>query len=148
MLVIGVTILYLVSATYLSENTDFNALSYEVEMLVGNQVITGIGYLDTGNQLRDHVTSEPVLLMPRSLLCEEEVECYLTKRHVKWWYTTYQVVNEAPKSIRVFRPTCLMIENEAVNQGVVGIVEGSFSSFDFLLQPMLVKGIVVHKGGE
>ena len=147
-LVIGVTILYLACATYLSENTDLYQLSYEVEVLVSHQVIIGIGYVDTGNQLRDHVTSEPVLLVPRSLLCEGDVEQYLTDRQVKWWYTTYQVVNEAPKSIRVFRPTCLMIQNEVVSHGLVGIVEGSFSSFDFLLQPMFVKGIVAHKGGS
>ncbi len=140
------TIIYVLKEQYMSEEKQLAQFKYSVEFLVVNQMVSGIGYVDTGNHLKDQVTLEPIMMVPKSYLTKEDIEVYLQEKQVNWWYTTYCVVNEKPKLLRVFRPTYLMVNSSQVKEGLIGIVEESFPSYDFLLQPEFVRGTIENKG--
>ncbi len=140
------TILYIIKMNDMTQRNKLTQFKYTVEFLVGHRMISGVGFVDTGNHLQDQVTREPIMMVPKSYLCEGEIESYLGVHHIKWWYTSYQVVNEKPKLVRTFRPNSLMIDDQVIKKGLIGIVEESFIDYDFLLQPDFIVGTIENKG--
>jgi sigma-E processing peptidase SpoIIGA len=136
-----VTLIYVLKSRWISEQDTISQFTHEVRIYCGGREIKGMGFVDTGNHLVDKKTSYPVMMIPKEMLDTHSIVEFLRRQRVNFWETTYSVINDDNQSLTVFKPTLLMINDEIVQNVVVGIVENSFVEYDFLLQPAIVKNI-------
>lgn len=136
-----VTLVYVVKTDWEGQQETLSQFTHEVRLYCGASQITGWGFVDTGNHLIDHKTASPVMMVPRDKLPSGSLELFLSKNRIPFWETAYSVINDSSQSLRVFKPTLLMINGTVVQDVVVGVVENDFPEYDFLLQPSIVKYI-------
>lgn len=136
-----VTICYILKVRWLNEQQTLKQFTHQVKIFCGDSEITGTGYVDTGNHLVDEKTMQPIMIMPKIKLSQESAIDFLKEKKINCWYTHYSVINQEDQLLLVFRPTLVMIDDRLVRNILIGLIETSFSDYDFLLQPKIVQNI-------
>jgi len=136
-----VTLAYVIKMRWIADQETIDQFTHEVRIFCGRKEIKGWGFVDTGNQLIDQKTANPVMIVPRGKLATDSIDEFLKKHRLMAWETHYSVINEENQSLLVFKPTLLIINDTVVQNVVIGIIENSFKEYDFLLQPSIIKNI-------
>ena len=135
------TLIYGLKMKWLSEQEMVDQFTHEVRFFCGRAEVKGIGFVDTGNHLVDHKTTNPVMVVPKEKLGVSSIEDFLRGQRLSFWETKYSVINNEDQSLLIFKPTLLLINDTIVHNVVIGVIENSFFEYDFLLQPSIVKYI-------
>jgi sigma-E processing peptidase SpoIIGA len=138
-LALVLAIAFMLKSYFLKRHYVLGELEHKVEFYCGDMKATGIGFVDTGNELVDSKTSQPVMIVPRckALAINEAIE----KGIVKTWKIGYRAVDDEQRYLTAFRPTLLLIDEVIVKDVIVGLCEKPFSKYDFLLQPDITVGL-------
>ena len=136
-LVLAIT--FMLKSYFLKRQYVLGELEHNVEFYCGEAKATGIGFVDTGNELVDSKTAGPVMIVPRckALMINEAIE----KGAVKTWEIGYSVVDDEQRYLTAFRPTLLLVDDVIVKDVIVGLCETPFNKYDFLLQPDITIGL-------
>ncbi|HAX72887.1 MAG TPA: peptidase [Firmicutes bacterium] len=113
---------------------------HDVTIMIGQQQISGVGFVDTGNHLVDSKTLQPIMMLPKQLVTNDNLLEYLDLRQIEYWYTEYSVINASTQKLLVLKPTIIIIDGKVSTRGMIGIVDEGFKEYDFLLQPKIVMG--------
>jgi len=136
-----ITLIYVMKTRWMSNQEIINQFTHEVRIFCGRTEIKGWGFVDTGNHLIDDKTSNPVIMIPKGKLATNSVHDFFNQQRISFWEANYSVINDENKSLLVFKPTLLIINETIVQDVVIGVVDNSFVEYDFLLQPSVVKNI-------
>jgi sigma-E processing peptidase SpoIIGA len=133
------TIAFMLKSYFLKRQHILGELEHKVEFYCGLTKATGIGFVDTGNELVDSKTAGPVMIVPRCKVpgINEAIENGI----VKTWEIGYRAVDDEQHYLTAFRPTLLLIDDVIVKDVIVGLCETPFSKYDFLLQPEITVGL-------
>lgn len=136
-----ITIIYILKMRWLNDQQLINQFIYGVRIFCGPIEIKGSGFVDTGNHLVDSKTGLPIMMVPKEMICNENMEEFLGRYRLSSWYANYSVINSIQQQLLVFKPTLLLINNQMVGNVLIGVVESQFHEYDFLLQPSIVRSI-------
>jgi len=130
---------YMLKSHFLQRQYVLGELEHEVTFFCGEVSVSGIGFVDTGNELMDQVTMSPVMVVPRSKV---EAICQAVEAgKVRTWSVNYHTIDDSSRSMIAFKPTLLLIDDVIVKGVVVGLCDVTFDKYDFLMQPDIVSGI-------
>jgi len=134
-----VAVVFMLKSYFLKRHHVLGDLEHNVEFYCGEASATGIGFVDTGNELVDHRTAQPVMIVPRCKAAA--ITGAIEEGVVKTWEIAYSVIDEEERYLTAFRPTLLLVDGVIVKDVVVGLCEGPFGKYDFLLQPDITVGL-------
>lgn len=132
-LALTLTIVFMLKSYFLKRQHILGELEHKVVFYCGDAKATGIGFVDTGNELIDNKTGGPVMIVPRCKVIG--INEAIKNGIVKTWDIGYSVVDDKQRYLTAFKPTLLLIDDVIVKDVIVGLCETSFSKYDFLLQP-------------
>lgn len=93
-------------------------LSYQVKIVLkNNQEYLLNAFLDTGNQLKDPITSKPIILLEKGILDEENNSFY---------YVPFHSLNNH-NLLKCLRPKYIEINNKKFNNYLIGISDKKFN---------------------
>ena len=132
-LTLSLVVIFMLKLSFLKRHYMLGELEHKVEFYCGDKKVSGIGFVDTGNELIDSKTASPVMIVPRctSSAINEAIKTGL----IHTWEIGYSVVNDEQRYLTAFKPTLLLIDDVIVKDVIVGLCETPFSRYDFLLQP-------------
>jgi len=138
-LALVITIGFMLKSYFLRRQHILGELEHKVEFYYGEMKATGIGFVDTGNELVDNKSSKPVMIVPRckAIAINEAIE----NGNVRTWEIGYHAVDNEQRYLTAFKPTLLLIDDVIVKDVIVGLCETPFSKYDFLLQPEITVGL-------
>lgn len=134
--IVGVCFIF--KSQFLKRVYTLGELEHQVTLYCGELIATGIGFVDTGNSLVDHVTRLPVMIAPRAKV--SSINTAIKQGNIKTWEIPISVVGEDEGRLLAFRPTLLLIDDMIVKDVIVGLCETNFANYDFLLQPEITVG--------
>ena len=136
-----VVLVYVVKMRYLASVSALSKFVHEVRFFCGKLEVTGVGFVDTGNELIDSKTLNPVMIVPRSKIPKSSVDDFLRECNVATWDVSYSVIDDSSRYLVAFKPTLLMIDDKVVKDVVIGLCDMPFRKYDFLLQPSIVGNV-------
>jgi len=131
-----ISVIFMTKAKFLKKTQRLNDFERQVTLYYGDEVVKGIGFIDTGNSLIDHLTGQPVMIVPQ--IRTPGIEKMISLGLIKTWPLGFSVVGEDESYMLAFKPTLLLIDNKIVKDVVIALCETEFSQYDFLLQPELI----------
>ena len=134
-----VAIVFMLKTHFLRKQYVLGELEHEVKFYYGQSQASGIGFVDTGNELIDQHTMSPVMVVPKAKATDI---CHMIdKGLVKTWEINYYTIDNSTRSLTAFKPTLLLIDEVIVKGVVIGLCDTAFDKFDFLMQPEMVSGM-------
>ena len=138
-LVFMVAVGWMLNNRFLQRQYVLGELEHEVTFFCGEANTSGIGFVDTGNELMDEVTMSPVMVVPRT---KATAICQMIEAgKVKTWQVSYYTIDDTSRFLTVFKPTLLLIDDVIVKGVVIGLCDVTFDKYDFLMQPDMVSGM-------
>jgi len=139
LLVLMIAIGYMLKSHFLQRQYVLGELEHDVTFFCGEASASGVGFVDTGNELMDDVTMRPVMVVPRS---KATSICQMVEAgKVKTWQVSYYTIDNTSRSLMAFKPTLLLIDDVIVKGVVIGLCDVEFDKYDFLMQPDIVNGM-------
>ena len=138
LMAVVVAMFFMLKARVLKKVYTLSEFEHYVTLYYGDAVATGVGFVDTGNELVDQLTQLPVMIVPRRKV--EAINNLIENGSIRTWELNFSVVGENDARMQAFKPTLLLIDDVIVKDVVVGVCETSFANYDFLLQPEITVG--------
>ncbi|MCL1990629.1 MAG: sigma-E processing peptidase SpoIIGA [Defluviitaleaceae bacterium] len=132
------TVSFMLKSRFFKKVYTLSEFEHQVKLYVGDVVIAGVGFVDTGNALIDQRTQLPVMIVPRRAV--ENIDDLIENGVIQTWELGFSVVGDEEKKMVAFKPTLLLIDEVIVKGVIVGLCETSFAQYDFLLQPEITVG--------
>lgn len=133
---------FMLKSRFFKKVYTLSEFEHHVTLYCGDQVATGVGFVDTGNALVDQKTQLPVMIVPRSKV--GAIDHLIENGTLQTWELGYRVVGSEQDKMIAFKPTLLLIDEVIVRNVIVGLCETSFANFDFLLQPEITVGLSIN----
>lgn len=134
-----IAVSFMVKSRIFKKVYTLSEFEHHVRLYCGDIVVTGIGFVDTGNALFDQKTRLPVMIVPRAKV--DAIDHLIENGQIQTWELGYSVVGDDKRRMMAFKPTLLLIDEVIVKDVVVGLCETSFANYDFLLQPEITIGL-------
>lgn len=101
--------------------TNYSTL-YQVEIFYHDKKISGTGFLDTGNKLKDPYFQRPIILINEKLIKEE----------VKTFLVPYYTVNNKDL-LKVFSPKKVLINHKKTKKTLIGLTDINYNGIKIIL---------------
>ena len=137
-----IAVLFMLKMRFFKKVYTLSEFEHRVTLYCGELVVTGIGFVDTGNALVDQLTQLPVMIVPRSKIAA--IDHLIEHGGIQTWELGFSVIGEEASQMLAFKPILLLIDDVIVKDVVVGLCETSFANYDFLLQPEITVGRGVY----
>jgi len=138
LLAVAAAMFFMLKTRFLKKVYTLGEFEHYVTLYCGDAVATGVGFVDTGNELIDQLTQLPVMIAPRAKV--ESITNLIENGSIRTWELNFSVVGEDNGRMQAFKPTLLLIDDVIVKDVVVGVCETNFANYDFLLQPEITVG--------
>jgi len=135
---VAVAMVFMLKSRFLKKVYTLGEFEHHVTFYYGDTVATGIGFVDTGNELVDQVTQLPVMIVPREKA--PAIDDLIESGIIRTWKLNFSVVGDDEGQMLAFKPTLLLIDDVIVKDVVVGLCMTNFANYDFLLQPEITVG--------
>jgi len=139
LMAIFVAMFFMLKSRFLKKVYTLGEFEHNVTFYCGDVVATGVGFVDTGNELIDQMTQLPVMIVPREKA--PAIDDGIENGIIRTWELNFSVVGDDEGRMLAFKPTLLLIDDVIVKDVVVGLCDTSFANYDFLLQPEITSGI-------
>lgn len=95
---------------------------YDISIYYDNEVINAVGFLDTGNNLKDPFFSRPIILIDKSLI----------KKKINTFLIPFYTVNNHDL-LEVFKPKKIVINNKTIKRVLIGITNVNIDGIKIVL---------------
>ncbi len=95
---------------------------YDISIYYDNEVINDIGFLDTGNNLKDPFFSRPIILINKSLM----------RKKVNTFLIPFYTVNNHDL-LEVFKPKKVIVNNRIIKRVLIGITDVNIDGIKIIL---------------
>lgn len=100
---------------------------YDVDIYYSDKKISGTGFLDTGNKLKDPYFHKPIILVNSSLI----------KDKVKTFLVPYYTVNNKDL-LEVFSPKIIYVNKKKIKNVLVGLSDVNFNGIKIILNKEII----------
>lgn len=100
---------------------------YNIDIYYNDVIIEGVGFLDTGNNLRDIYFNRPIILVNKSLI-KEKINTYLIP--------FYTVNNK--DLLEVFKPHKIVVNNKVIKNVSIGLSDVNINGIKILLNKEII----------
>jgi hypothetical protein len=95
---------------------------YDIIIYYEDVCLKGVGFLDTGNNLKDPFFNRPIILVNKELI----------KRNVNTFLVPYDTVNKHDL-LEVFKPQKIIIDNKISKKALIGLSDINFNGVKIIL---------------
>ena len=125
-LIIGPIIIYKY-LNYQKKLTCNNSNLYDVDIYYKDAIISGVGFLDTGNKLIDPYFHRPIILVNKDLI----------KKSVNVFLVPYKVLND-DGLLEVFKPDKILINGKKTKRSLIGLSDVNLNGVKIILNTEVV----------
>ena len=120
-IILGPIIIYKYLA-YQKRLTIHTSNLYDVDIYYKDKVLSGTGFLDTGNKLTDPYFHRPIILVHKELI----------KQEVKVFFVPYKVLNDEGL-LEVFKPDKIIIDGKVNKKALIGLSDINLNGVKIIL---------------
>jgi len=120
-IIIGPIIIYQY-ITYQKKLTIQTSNLYDVDIHYNGRILSGIGFLDTGNKLKDPFFQRPIILVNKELI----------KIPVKTFLVPYKVLNDEGL-LEVFKPEKILVDGKVSKRVLIGLSDINLNGVKIIL---------------
>ena len=95
---------------------------YDIDIYYNDVKVSGTGFLDTGNKLKDPYFHKPIILVNSSLI----------KEHVRTFLVPYYTVNNKDL-LEVFSPKKIYVNKKKVKNALIGLTDVNYNGIKIIL---------------
>lgn len=121
LIIIGPLIIY----KYVKESKNYKITYsnyYDISIYYDDIVLNGVGFLDTGNNLKDPYFNRPIVLINKTLI----------KHHINTFLVPYYTVNKNDL-LEVFKPKKIIINNHTIKNVLIGLTDVNIDGVKIIL---------------
>ncbi|MBU5317109.1 sigma-E processing peptidase SpoIIGA [Clostridium bornimense] len=123
---------------FIKDSLFVNKFIYDMELILGDEIIKLKGFLDTGNELREPITNLPVVFIESTVIDKKLID------ENQMITISYKVVNNRKFEVKAFKPKALIVhrgEEKKVVDCFIALSKGSLSN-ENKFNALLSRGVI------